>query len=42
MYLNIMNIMMVIIIKTIEIAHPMYDTMESAVDSDVEDCNRIK
>ena len=37
-----MNTMMVIIIQTIEIPHPMYETMESAVDSDVERCIRIK
>ena len=34
--------MMVIIIQTIEIPHPMYVTMESAVDSDVEGCNRTR
>ena len=37
-----MNITMVIIRQKIEIAHPMYDTMESAVDSDAEDCSGIK
>ena len=37
-----MKKMMVIITQTIEIPHPMYVTMESAVDSDAERYDRIK
>ena len=36
-----MNTMMTIIKQKIEIPHPIYETMESAEDSNVDRCNRI-
>ena len=36
-----MKTIMTIVTQKIDIPHPMYVTMESAVDSDVESCYRI-
>ena len=41
MYLNIMKTIMTIVTQKIDIPHPMYETMESAVDSDGESCHGI-